>query len=336
MAIKFSEPSPDSGASMNQAFERESDRKYMIYSDPLDNANQVLLFFGPSIGSAEPFDPQQRCTGLTVRSVGRCTCPFDQSDAMMWEGTASYGPWNPLENSFDGNPVNIPPLFRFDINLVAVPAIVDVDGNPIVNSAGDYYDPPVEREVAKVTLTVNRNEASPNPAVLLALTNVVNLTAWNGFPPKTVKFNCPTMPVVQYCQATSSFFWPMEYVFDVNFDTWVKQVLNRGLRQLDASGNLVPIYINGQPLSDPVFLDEDGHAILTPDLLDAAGDTPGEADPSGYSGEVAGGGQPPQTGLSTEGGSTYPNAYDVYRTYEFNGSGGFNMDALFTLPSVLV
>jgi hypothetical protein len=333
MAIKSYALTPERGASMDSAFIRNSDVVYRIYSDVADNANYVLLNYGgPQIGVGEAYDPQQRCVGLNIRSLGRCAAPADGSDATAWDLTASFGPWNPMELAFNGNPVSIPPSFQFEINLEPVPCLVDVDGNPIVNSAGDYYDPPVEREAAKVILRVNRNEASPSIATLLALNNVVNGAAWNGFPAKSVKFNCPAMPVVQYSQATASFYWPMEYIFDINFDTWVKQVLNRGFRQLNSAGQLVPILVNGQPLSDPVFLDSSGHAILTPDLLETTGDTPGDSSSGGYSGEAAGGGQPPKAGTSAEGSSTYPNAYDVYRTYDFSG---FNMNTLFTLPSVL-
>jgi hypothetical protein len=333
MAIKHVGLTPDRGASMDATFVRNSDRKFLVYSDVYDDENFVLFNLGIGIGNAQPFDAQQRCIGLAVRSTGRAACPTDQSDATRWEATVTYGPWNPLTLSYDGNPVNIPMRFRFDFENTSIPCIVDVDGKPIVNSAGDYYDPPVEMDHAKVTLTVSRNESGPNPAVILALENVLNVAVWNGFPAKTVRFLCPTMPEVEYSQATSSFYWPMQYKFDIDFNTWVKQVLNRGYRQLDSNGKLVPIYVNGQPLSDPVFLDSEGKAILTPDYLGSGGDTPDDTNPAGYDGEVAGGGEPPMGGESEEGMIIEPNAYDVYRTYDYTQ---FNMNTLFTLPPILL
>jgi hypothetical protein len=339
MAIQKVDLTPGRSASMDATFVRNSDRMYRVLSDVDDDENFVLFNWGTSlgisIGAAQPFDRQQRCIGLNAQCTGQVAHPVTGALCMRWEVKATFGPWNPLTLSFDGNPTHIPPIFWFDVEVKSVPAITDVNDDPIVNSAGDYYDPPVERELPLITLMVKRNEASPAIASLLGTPAIVNGAAWNGFPPKTVKLNCPKMPPVEYSQATSSFYWPMEYAFSINNDTWVKQVLNRGFRQLNSLGQLVPIYINGQPISDPVFLDYLGHAILTPDYLDAGGDSPygeGDSGSSGFGDDPYGGGETPEGGLSEEGGSIVPNAYDVYRTFNF---GLFGLDNLFTLPSVL-
>jgi hypothetical protein len=343
MALKLIELS-DSGSAVDADYERSSTRSYYAWFDHTDDENTVrnsIVVGGIAIdiGSAHPTDVGQRCLGITVASDGQEACPLDSSESIKWKIEVSYGLWNILERSPDGNPIHIPLRFRFEFTGVSTPAFVDVDGNAIVNSAGDYYDPPVEYERLHASLVVRRNESAPNINLVAAWSNTVNLKAWNGFPPKTARLMPIRIPEIMYSQVTNSFYWPMEYEFEINFDTWVKQILNQGFRQLDAEGQLVPIFINGQPIDTPLMLDEDGHAILTPAFVDSSGDTPPDANSGGTADDPAGGGEPPEGGDGTDDGETGPgviiNAYDIYRTMDFSASsGGLNMDNLFTLPGI--
>lgn len=337
MAIKHIEPMREVSGGIDADYARDSSRAHLIWSDVADDENYIIGHCGISIGSAHPTDLYQRCLAVRATLIDRTTYPIDNSDAFLWKLEVSYGHWNIMERSPDGNPLNIPTRFRLDFNSQLVPCLVDVEGNPIVNSAGDYYDPPVEVERVNATLTVMRNESGANLANVASYGNTINLNPWNGFPAKTVRMLPIKMPAVAYSQAVNTLYYPMEYVFEINFDTWTKQVLNQGYRQLDDAGNLVPILVNGQPVDVPIMLDEDGHAILAPAAEDifGGGNEPGAADPGGWDGEVPGGGQPPRGGLGTAPGSAVViNAFDVYRTADFSMSGGLDMDNLFTLPGV--
>jgi len=334
MAIKDTQLTTDVSSSMDEDYVREGERRYLCWSDLVDDENYVRTHFGDPAGvhinSIHPTDTQQVCINVSARCMGRTT--WGTQSTMLWECTARFGLWNPLEHTLTGNPINLPMTWRLEPVEEMVPAIMDVNGVPICNSAGDFYDPSLERESVRYVLTVSRNEASPSLATILPLANVVNLAVWNGFPPRTVRFKPLHIPKVEYSQNTSTYYYPMEYVFEINFDTHVVQVFNHGMRQLDPAGNIEAIRDSmGQPVSEPVPLDEAGHAILTPPARDSAGDAPAGAS-AGLAAYPPGGAQPPQGGTGGSGGAFVFNAYNLYRTYDFSN---FNMDNLFTLPAGL-
>lgn len=323
-------------AHVDEDFLRDSARTYRALFDLADDENFVLANCGLGVYQRHPTDPQQRLVDLKATLLAPHTVdPGSGTAANLWEIVATYGQWDPLRHSYDGNPVHMPTRFRVDFTTAEIAAFEDVDGNPIVNSAGDPYDPPLMREVTRGTLTVQRNEqpSAVNLATLAALSNTINVAVWNGFPAKTVRLAPLKLPDIQYCQVTNAYYFPMEYTFDINFDTWVRQVINAGFRELDGSGNLKPILIAGQPATVPVPLDESGHALLTPTYRESTGDVPNDSDSGGASGEVAGGGEPPSggTGVWSSTSSLVIDAYDLIRTADFSQ---LNMDNLFNLPPI--
>lgn len=322
--------------SINQAFERDSARSYLAYFDTTDDEVAVLAGCGFALYTPHPSDATQKIIGITCDlDSAYTTAPGANTACRRWKISVAWGPWNILDFSSTGNPINLPLKFRLNFTTVPVPAFEDVDGNPICNAAGDSYDPTLEREVTHCTLTVLRNEApsSVNLATLTALGNTTNEAEWNGFPVETVKLNPVVLPEIAYSQATSSFYYPLEYVFEINFDTWIKQVLNAGFRQLDSSGNLIPIMINGQPATVPVPLDEEGHAILTPEFKDSGGDAAPDTGGGGEDGEVDGGGEPPSGGDGVASDSNLViDAYRMIRTSDFTA---LDMDSIFTLPTIV-
>ena len=319
-------------------FSIDVNRVYRAFFGTSDDEYYVLNNCGLGIYGSHPTCSTLFITDLEISLLEpQTTYSVDNSAAALWEIAVKYGPWNPLEYPTNGNPISLPLKFRMDFTTREVAALVDVDGNPIVNAAGDPYDPPLMREIVNCTLYVDRNEnpSTINLNTLSELSNSLNAATWNGFPPQTVRLAPLKIPDIKYSQSTNTFYLPMTYQFDINIDTWVKQIVNAGFRQLDSSGNLIPILLNGQPVSTPVPLDESGHAILTPGSKDAGGNTPEASATGGYSGEAAGGSQVPEGGtgaIGTAEGS--PNividAYLLNRTADFTV---LNMNTIFTLPT---
>jgi hypothetical protein len=346
MSLKSIGQAPGTRAHINEDFLQDFSRVFLAYFATTDDEFYVLsnLVVGgvtlkPNV--PHPTFPQAVVLDLDAELVApRITYEGDNSLASLWRATVKYGPWDPLTHAVDGNPVNLPVRFYFDFTVAEKVAFEDVDGDPIVNSAGDPYDPPLMREVLRATLNVERNElaSTVNIVTLQQLSNTLNVATWNSFPAKTVRLSPMKIPMAEYSQVTNQYFYPMKYVFEIDWDTWVKQILNAGFRQLDSSGNLIPILVNGQPATTPVPLDESGHAILTPASKDSSGDTPPDASDVGYSGEVTGGAEAPEGGTGDTGtgedGSTPTiiiDAYDLIRCTDF---GVLNLNTLFTLPTL--
>ena len=338
MARLSLDETPGRSAHINQDFERDATRIFRAIFDAADDEIYVLANCGFSINQLHPSYAGLVITEIKADLVKHgVPAPGTNTNSTLWQIELQYGTRNPLEHAIDGNPLHLPTRFSFEPATEEVPAFEDVDGNPIVNSAGDPYDPPLMRRVLRAKLKVRRNESpsAVNLPTLLALSNTLNMAAWNGFPPKTVLLEPLQLPEAEFSQVTQQFYFPFQYEFSINFDTWVKQVINAGVRELDSSGNLKQITINGQPVSNPVPLDKEGHAIMTPSFKDASADVPPDANSGGNADEPAGGAEPPEGGDGVEDGSSSTgdmiiDAYDLIRTADFSF---LNMDNLFTLPS---
>jgi hypothetical protein len=321
---------PEQSGHINDEFVRDSSVAYRALFSVGDDMMYVLNNCGYGIFGVHPSDHEQRVLDIKADMVtAQTTNPSTNGSASLWNISLTYGAWDFYNKASDGNPLHVPMRFRIDFTVAEVAAFEDVDGQPIVNAAGDPYDPPLMREVTRMTLTVLRNEnpAAINLIALAQLSNTLNVATWNNCPPKTVRLAPLKLPEPIYSQVINAFYFPMEYTFDCNWDTWVKQIINAGFRQLDSSGNLVPILINGQPATTPVPLDESGHAILTPTFKESTGDTPDDTDAT-----VTEGDEPPTGGHGDDSDSNLViDAYDLIHVSDFSV---LNMDSLFTLPTI--
>lgn len=262
-------------------FSRTYSRAYTAAFDPADDEEYVRAHCGVPLFTAHPTAAGAYVTGLDITHEADLQTFINQDDAgnvlpdpanntlcRLWTIALEFGPWNPLAYSPDGNPINLPVRKRIEFFAKMVPAFEDADGEPILNAAGDYFDPPVMRPRLCMTLTVLRNEASVDPIAALALSDKTNLAPWNGFDAGTVHSLPIRIPEAQYCQAIGALFYPMEYAFEVDEIGWKEHVLNQGFRQLMTVGGvtkqaLILDYL-GQPVSAPALLDADGHALLPP------------------------------------------------------------------------
>lgn len=279
-------------ANRNQQGERTSKRDYRCYCDPLDSETTVLdaLPVGLALYTTDPGYRGFIVTDVSVNDDPELTVwpstdgGDDETPARVWVASITYGPWTAQLNSATGNPVDRPPRFRFACTRGVRIANQDINDNPIVNSAGDFYDPPIEADTTLIVLVVTRNEAQVDFPVVLGWCDHVNEDAWNGFGPRTLKVAPINLPDREYSQESDQLYYPMEYQLEYNPDTWDKKILDQGTREFDtnASGtnvsvqnpdgstSFVTVYplknvlVEGQPAQEGVPLDGAGHALKPP------------------------------------------------------------------------
>lgn len=179
-------------------------------------------------------------------------------DGLTWKATAEYGP---LE------PPNEDPLLEspdYDWDGVTFEEVVDqdVDGLAVVNSAGDYFDPPITRDANRSVLTVTRNESSFNPGLADLYRDVVNSDTFAGAAPGTVKCSSIKGKWVPFPDLFAGGYWQVTYVFHFKREGWNRVILDQGFRKLDGTTRK-PILIDGEPASSPVLLNGLGDE-LTP------------------------------------------------------------------------
>jgi len=157
----------------------------------------------------------------------------------------------------------------------------DRDGEPILNKAGDPFDPPLTVPITTPVAVVSRIEKSFNSAWVNLYKNRVNASTWLGWAAESVlikditgeRTRDPDWGVLWRVTYTFAFRPPVSVTTSggdvVVHPGWAEQVLNAGLRQLVyrpplTAPFLEPIVLAGAPASSPVPLDNDGK-VLDPD-----------------------------------------------------------------------
>lgn len=182
-------------------------------------------------------------------------------DDRTWTVTVDYGPFDPTQ--FPENPIDQPLKISWGSNRferTCDETAPDSDGatEAIVNSAGDYFDPPIAMDDSRPTLKIVRNEPTYDPHYAYLWKDTLNQDAWNGFDPATVKMVTP-LGELQY-NPLCGFYYTITYEFEINEDGWVRKVLDQGLRILDDTGD-----------DQEQALDQKGQAVTSPVLLDGNG-----------------------------------------------------------------
>ena len=90
----------------------------------------------------------------------------DCNDDSSWVVTVEYAPYDPTQ--FPENPLNHPIKISWGENRFEQTCFEDRNGNPVVNSAGDYFDPPIAIDDSRPTLRIVRNEPSYLPSYALS------------------------------------------------------------------------------------------------------------------------------------------------------------------------
>lgn len=137
---------------------------------------------------------------------------------------------------------------------------VDTDGVAILNSAGDFYDPPVEVEDERIEFSYSRFELNEPIAVCKAYSGNINSTAFKGFAIGQVKCT------VAFDRAfeKGSLYWKFTYTFAVNFDGWDARVADRGFRKKSGADRVNITDKYGKPIAAPAFLDGSGGELADP------------------------------------------------------------------------
>lgn len=106
-------------------------------------------------------------------------------------------------------------------------AIVDKDGNALLNSAGQRFKgPTVQIEDGWNTLEVEQNVAWINATVLGTYRYATNDATFWGFAARTLKVKSLTWQRVLY--GTCSYFFTVSTTFQINPDTWDLHLLDEG------------------------------------------------------------------------------------------------------------
>jgi len=166
------------------------------------------------------------------------------------------------------NPLDQPPDISFDfiVNQEPVDFYYDDNGEeqPLTNSSGETFDPPINKEYYDLVIRIVRNQDYYNALVAAQYIGNINSDAIWGLAPGTVKCNVFSG---QPKRAAQLYYYQVSYEFQVRFDVWRRRILDQGFREVtgvDEDGVTTYATIlddNLKPLSQPVLLDGDGEQL---------------------------------------------------------------------------
>lgn len=197
----------------------------------------------------------------------------DGEDSTRYRLTIKYGLTPPAQQGVDEDgeydPFAVPPTFRAYGEDEEFHPFLDIAGQPIVNSAGDFITG-VSTPVTTLTFEVGVVVPAFDWATIVACKNHLNVATWQGFAPGVLYLKDVT-PARVWDERAAIYKWEVGYVFQARQQVvksytaqdvhvvpgWSACVLDAGLRE-KKSGKLVPILSEGVPTSEPLPLKADG------------------------------------------------------------------------------
>jgi len=280
--------------SLSEGSERKYTRVFHVFTNSkLDGPIEVMFAADPSTSEAIPalYSSYTNYGGeeLDMLAICRSIDPVqDEDDWTFWVVTCEYstesitgdprlgqspeGGGNPGTGSGAANDPGLEPPVqewgawtREEVALYAQ----DHDRTPILNSAGQPFDPGPVREIGGTTLILERNELTYNPQEKNAFRFTINDDdfIWEG--DYRLWLCKPITGSRRYKGAMK--YWRVRYEFwhAGDAESWNHIILDAGFEKV-VDGRLVPITISGQTPSRPVPLDGSG-SPLTNDAIEADG-----------------------------------------------------------------
>jgi len=222
----------------------------------------------PSRGNAHPNNTSAKVVRIDPQMHG---------DQLHWLVAVDYQTPDSNRTSADEaeNPLNDPVEVTWSTEFQTVPITEAFDGTnkiPVLNSANDPFDPPVEQEDATSTVTIVRNEAHL-PKFGADYVNTVNSAATTiaGLPVKARQariVECSAQRAerngTRYWQVTYRILFKLKDITGTD-DNWDRHVLDQGYFEwpdgIGADKQRRRIAVDGKEAKEPQRLDGSGVAL---------------------------------------------------------------------------
>jgi len=165
------------------------------------------------------------------------------------------------------DPTTRPAVIKWNTVLYREAVEKDVDGDAILNSAGDYFDPPIERDRSNWTCNVRKNMANP-PTWLLDYNNCpINSSSFtvDGVSVQARKARLSMIDIGEKQVENDVNFRTVTITLEFKKEGWQASILDQGLKEVDG-GVLKPITVDGKSITSPQLLSGGVHIDApTPD-----------------------------------------------------------------------
>lgn len=236
---------------------REYTRQFRVQTTSITDDAAVA---GSATGVPRLGDPYVTNTSMDVGARVRSVSPQQSGETpFLWVVTVEYSSavTDPLRQNAD--PILRPAQVEWDANKYQKVVEIDLLGRPMKNSAGGWFDPPVEIDDTRLTLTITRAEADFNALVAFAYNDAINLDVFFG--------GAATCWKCQGIKARSAYengaaFWWVTYPFEFRVEGWRKQMVDKGTWEI-LDGKVVGMVDEfGMPLTEPQLLNGGGRLLV--------------------------------------------------------------------------
>ena len=223
----------------------------------LDSEVEATESGTPKLGDFHPSDNLAFCQN--VRADQEVFSP------RVWIITCSYS----TELELTTNPLSDPTVFTWDTEQFQRVVAIDLNGNAVVNSAGYFYDPPIEADDSRLSVTMTRNEANV-PAWFLNIQDVLNSDPVTidglSVPAERAKIQKVSAGKQQFRNKTGSRV--VTATIHIQRRTWQAELQDVGFMEIkpdpDSTERRHIMDDDGNPVSSPVPLDGSGKKLVNP------------------------------------------------------------------------
>ena len=243
---------------------RSAQQEYRVVSDdPNEPVENVRFAADPTTGLEVPrrgdwfegTDIAMACTTLDIQQG-------DIDHRLEWRVVAGFE--TGVLATEQENPLDAPPEVVWDDMDSTEPVYVDRQGDPITNSAGETFDPPVSRLFFDSQVTVTRNVPFHDQAFALSYKGKANAGSFNvdGHlvnPEKALVVGWSG----QNGLIQNGFTYARETIrIALRGDGWKRNLLDQGYTERDGANRQQVIKDDsGAPMNQPVKLDGAGHRL---------------------------------------------------------------------------
>lgn len=208
----------------------------------------------PVIGEVHPDDSNAFCVTLT---------PEPTDPWKGWTVTAQYSDARTLNE----DPTDDAAVISWGSEQFQRPAVFDRNGDFIVNSAGDPFDPPLMMDDSRRVVTVQKNLAVV-PTWILDYQDAVNSDSFtiDGVTIAAGVAKMQSVTVGERQRRNGTTFRTVSFTIHLQRDGWILKPLDAGFREIAYSGELQNIKNPGDDElpGAPVPLNGSGRALANP------------------------------------------------------------------------
>lgn len=206
----------------------------------------------PVIGSVHPEDSTAYCRRLSVKRA---------AGWRLWKVVAEYS----NEYALNTTATSDPAIITWSTEQFQKPAVFDTSGDAILNSAGDYFDPPAMIDDSRRIVTVQKNVAAV-PSWLLTYQDAVNNDTFSvggvSIAIGQAKMQSVSVSSQQVRGATT--FYQVTFTMHFQKNGWKLSLLDAGYRRKDGTQRKIITNSDGTLPTMPVPLDGSGAVLSNP------------------------------------------------------------------------